>query len=127
MNEIRLKTVLLCDSTILDQNRKISLLGVFDQIYANKYPAAHPQFELFTLWEGKEGEYRQKVIIKDPDDVKLLETELLTFPIKNKGKAQVVNKFIGVPIPKKGQYKIEIYINDNLLYTHDFTVAPQSN
>lgn len=127
MNKIQLKTVLLCDSTILDQNRKISLLGIFDRIYADKYPAAHPLFELFTLWEGEDGEYQQKVVVKTPDDIKLLETDWLKFKIENKGKAQVVNKFINVVLPKEGEYKIEIYIDNDLAGTHHFIVSPQSN
>lgn len=46
---------------------KVSLMGLFENIYANVFPAVHPRFAIVNEWTGGKGEFTVKMRLLTPD------------------------------------------------------------
>jgi hypothetical protein len=67
------KFSLSCDDVIVHENKKISLIGVFEQITTTAFPLRFPKFALITRWSGGEGEFTLRIRLLDPQKKKALE------------------------------------------------------
>lgn len=54
----RLLYTILCDDVRQELGGKFSLMGLFESIYANAFPAVHPRFAIVNEWTGGNGEFR---------------------------------------------------------------------
>ncbi len=54
----RLTYTILCDDVRQELGGKFSLMGLFESIYANAFPAIHPRFAIVNEWTGGKGEFR---------------------------------------------------------------------
>ena len=63
MNKIkpRLSYTLLCDDVRQELGGKFSLMGLFESIYANSFPAVHPRFAIVNEWTGGKGDFKLKI------------------------------------------------------------------
>jgi hypothetical protein len=113
MEDLKIKTSLLADNVIIDQQGKASILGVFDTINSSTIPALHSVFNLILIIKGKAGNYQEKAKIKSPEGTTLLESEWAKFKLNDStnSRAQIINEFRNILLPAKGEYKIEIYID----------------
>ena len=47
---------LVCDHAIIDQHGKLSVLGIFDRIWVERFPAIHPRLHLVLRLKGRRTE-----------------------------------------------------------------------
>lgn len=57
----KLNYTILCDDVRQEMGGKFSLMGLFESIYANAFPAVHPRFAIVNEWAGGKGEFRLKI------------------------------------------------------------------
>lgn len=105
---------LTCDQVITDKNDKHTLVGLFSNINANKFPAVYPQMVVFCAWLNKHVDetYKLRVNIKTPEgnetakiegQIKFKKDKLITYGIFN---------FNGLVFEKDGDYKVGVYLDD---------------
>ncbi len=63
----RLSYTILCDDVRQEMGGKVSLMGLFENIYANVFPAVHPRFAIVNEWTGGRGEFTVKMRLLTPD------------------------------------------------------------
>lgn len=63
----RLLYTLLCDDVRQEIGGKFSLMGLFESIYANAFPAVHPRFAIVNEWIGGLGEFTVRIRLLSPD------------------------------------------------------------
>jgi hypothetical protein len=63
----RLNYTLLCDDVRQEMGGKFSLMGLFESIYANTFPALHHRFAIINEWTGGKGEFTVKIRLLAPD------------------------------------------------------------
>src|SRR5579871_2167411 len=66
---MNIQVAVLCDAAN-ETNGKLNLLGVFDAIYTQQLPAAHPQCSValrMTFGSDEEGEHKFRLSIMDED------------------------------------------------------------
>jgi len=63
----RLSYTILCDDVRQEMGGKFSLMGLFESIYANVFPAVHPRFAIVNEWIGGKGEFMSKMRLLTPD------------------------------------------------------------
>ncbi len=63
----RLNFTLLCDDVRQELGGKFSLMGLFENIYANVFPAVHPRFAIVNEWIGGKGEFTIKIRLLAPN------------------------------------------------------------
>jgi hypothetical protein len=107
----QLAYTLLCDDIRLEAGNKLSLMGVFQNIYFHTLPATLLKFALLNHWTGS-GEHTTEIKIISPDRTKLmLQTAPSTFSLDPGGFADNVTFFTNVVFAEEGPHLIQIYLN----------------
>jgi hypothetical protein len=78
----RLSYTLLCDDVRQELGGKFSLMGLFESIYANVFPAVHPRFAIVNELTGGKGEFNVKIKLLSPNKKEVLsesETKISLF------------------------------------------------
>jgi len=61
---------LLADAATVDASGKLNILGIFDRISANRFPARHPHVSLvlrFGASMTEAGDHEVTIVLRDPD------------------------------------------------------------
>ncbi len=58
---------IICDDVRQEVGGKVSLMGLFENIYAAKFPAIHPRLAVITEWSDGAGEFAIKTCLLSPD------------------------------------------------------------
>lgn len=116
---------LMCDGIHIDPGSgKHTILGVFSNINALRYPVTHPQmFWFLTITDCAAGEHRLKVSFGlGPTGVK----PIIERPFESPGPAQrlnLINEIRGLTFTQPGDYSIVVEIDDEHLLSTDLTVV----
>lgn len=106
---------LLCDDIRLEAGNKLSLMGIFQNVYFHSLPATILKFALLNHWVGT-GEHTTEIRIISPDRSKLLlQTTPSTFSLDPGGFADNVTFFTNVVFSEEGPHVIQIYLNQIML------------
>ena len=120
---------LLCDDIRLEAGNKLSVMGLFQNIYLHTLPATILKFALLDRWEG-DGEHTTEIKIISPDRTKIIaNTAPSPFSLSPGGFADNVTIFSNVVFTEEGSHVIQIYLNAIMvreLYLN-IVVPPQSN
>ena len=54
---------LVCDHAIIDQHGKLSVLGIFDRIWVERFPAIHPRLHLVLRLKGRRTEVGDHTVL----------------------------------------------------------------
>ena len=54
---------LVCDHAIIDQHGKLSVLGIFDRIWVERFPAIHPRLHLVLRLKGRRTEIGDHAVL----------------------------------------------------------------
>ena len=66
---MNVQLALVCDHAIIDQHGKLSVLGIFDRIWVERFPAIHPRLHLVLRLKGRRTEVGDHgVLIQLVDD-----------------------------------------------------------
>jgi hypothetical protein len=68
----RLSYTILCDDVRAELGGKYSLMGLFESIYANSFPALHHRFAIVNEWAGGKGTFSVKIRLLAPDRKQVL-------------------------------------------------------
>jgi hypothetical protein len=107
-----------CDYALIDQHGKLSVLGIFQHIWAARFPTVHPRLHLVVRLRGRRtevGEHRMVIRLLDTNDAEVLSGNgTVTF---NEPPAGVTELEAGavlafdVPFQQPGRYRFEIAID----------------
>lgn len=105
----------LCDDVRREDNGKWILIGLFEQIRAQRFPWQHPMLCVMNKWCNGEGNFWQQTRFVDADDHILLATEPIQFELDNMEMSYVtVQMFGGLVIPEPGRIWVEIMLDGEL-------------
>ena len=120
------KAFLVCDQVIHDaQTGKKSLIGVFHELRAERFPAVHPMLWIYANITEARGKYRIEIQLVDVDRNTVLgrgqppEIVISKPPETTEISAQLRN----VALPGPGTYEFHLLVNDELLATKAVRVS----
>ena len=127
---MNVQLALVCDHAIIDQHGKLSVLGIFDRIWVERFPAIHPRLHLVLRLKGRRTEIGDHtVLIQLVDDTR---REIL----RGEGNVQIGEPPAGivdieaaavlafdVPLEKAGVYTFEIAVDGEGVASVPITVA----
>ena len=114
---------LLCDDIRLEAGNKLSLMGLFQNVYFQTLPATMLKFAILNHWVGR-GEHTTEIKIISPDRNKLmLQTAPSSFSLDPGGFADNVTFFTNVVFAEEGPHIIQIYLNQIMLKEIYFNVV----
>lgn len=65
----------VCDHALIDQAGKLSVIGIFERIWVERFPAVHPRLHLVLRLKGRRteiGEHPVAIVLHDPDGREIL-------------------------------------------------------
>ena len=65
----------VCDHALIDQAGKLSVIGIFERIWVERFPAVHPRLHLVLRLKGRRteiGDHPVAIVLKGPDGREVL-------------------------------------------------------
>ncbi len=104
----RLLYTLLCDDVRQELGGKFSLMGLFESIYANVFPAVHPRFAIVNEWTGGRGDFLVRTRLLSPDQREVLsESESKLSLFSETQRHRDISVRFNTTFPTPGTYWIE--------------------
>lgn len=112
----------LADYALIDQQGKLSVLGIFQHVWVANFPAVHPRTHLVLRVRGRRteiGEHRIRIRFVDDQDQELMGGEgTVQFGEPPAGVTEVEAGAVlvfDVPLPRPGTYAFEIRLSESTL------------
>ena len=124
----------VADYALVDQAGKISVLGIFQHIWVQQFPAMHPRLHLVLRLKGKRtevGEHGVQIRLADESGIEILGGNgTVTFAEPPAGVTDIEAGAIlvfDVPFPHPGLFRFEITVDGEVLATVPITVSQLQN
>ena len=115
----------ICDVIIHDQlTNKRSLIGIFHNINAHKFPCLHPQLCVYIALSDGRGEYEGLLRLKHLGNDETIAEMAGKFVCPNPLAVVELNfELRPLPLPHSGKYAFQFYVGNALLAKRDFSVS----
>jgi hypothetical protein len=111
-----LNFTLLCDDVRQELGGKISLMGIFENIYAATFPATHPRLAIVNEWADGIGEFQATLRILSPDKRQALRENVTRLKFANAvNRQRDVSIHLNLEFREPGTYWIENYLDGVLV------------
>jgi hypothetical protein len=127
---MHLDFAVVADYALVDQAGKISVLGIFQHIWVQQFPAMHPRLHLVMRLKGKRtevGEHDVQIKLLDDQNTEILGGNgNVTFAEPPAGITDIEAAAIlvfDVPFPNPGPYRFEITVDGDLKAKVPITVT----
>lgn len=109
--------MLVCDRAIREEGtRKISLIGIFEQIRASTFPALHFELGIYVKLSDCEGQYRLRLdLFQLEDDTVLNSAEATINPNDRMSAVEIVFALHHLVFPKAGIYEFRLHANNRFV------------
>lgn len=121
---------MICDDVRLEVGSKISLMGIFQNVFLPAFPATLVKFAVVNHWEGN-GQYETQVKILNPDGTEMMAAAPSQFSVEQPGFADNITFFTNVTFNRAGTYTVQILLDrrpvaDRHLYVQLMPQPPSS-
>ena len=128
MKRSQLVYSIICDDVRLEMGNKLSLMGLFENIFFQTFPSVLLKFAIVNHWVGA-GQFETHVKILAPDRRELVVSAPSKFTIESNGYADNVTFFTNVSFDRPGAHIVQIYIDGDIaaertLYVHHVPAPP---
>lgn len=122
---IKLLFAHICENVFISEGSKsLNIIGIFENIGAQNFPAVHPKFAVVTAIQGDIGNYQQALIITSQQTGQEISRLVgQSNIISQNGKAIFMGNFIMLTFPLRGKYLINVLINNNKIGDMEFNVG----
>jgi hypothetical protein len=111
MNNMKLNFLHICENAFVDKKERLSVINIFEGISSEGFPAVSSRFSIVTNISGELKKYEQKIEIISPKGKKIMEVRK---GVETKGISNFIANLTNIVFPEAGEYKIKIYINEEL-------------
>ena len=122
MKSAQLVYSILCDDVRLEMGNKLSLMGIFENVFLPSFPAVILRFATVNHWIGA-GDYQTQVRVVSPDGREVAQSTQSTFRIEPEGYADTVTFFANVGLERAGRYSIQTFIDGKMVSQRPLFVA----
>ncbi len=120
-----LNALLLCDHTIREQGTgKVSLIGIFENISAARFPVVHRSLSVYAKLGDAEGEYaiRLELVRLEDSQVVAQATLRATFPDRMTP-GELIFGLENLGLERPGRYEFRLHANDRFVAGKSFVVV----
>ncbi len=105
----------LCDEVRREDNGKLMLIGLFEQIAVAQFPAQHPGCCIANKWCNGQGAWTQQTRFVDEDDRVLMQDQPVTFELPDlNAHFAIQTLYAGLMLNTPGRIFIEVLLNGQL-------------
>ena len=127
---MKIDLALACDYALIDQLGKLSMLGVFENLWIPSFPAVHPRVHLVVRIKGRRtelGDHSIAIQFLDDEDHEIITGDgVVTFNEPPAGVTQMESGTVLVfdlPLERPGNYRFEIIVDGEISATVPITVS----
>jgi hypothetical protein len=111
-----LNFTLLCDDVRQEMGGKISLMGIFENVYAPLFPAIHPRLATVNEWSDGIGEFDAILRIVAPDRKTILREAATRLKLVDaRYRHRDISIHLNIEFREPGTYWIESYLDGMLV------------
>lgn len=111
-----LNFTLLCDDVRQEMGGKISLMGIFENVYAPLFPAIHPRLATVNEWSDGIGEFDAILRIVAPDRKTILREAATKLKLVDaRYRHRDISIHLNIEFREPGTYWIESYLDGMLV------------
>ena len=93
-------------------DKKLNIIGIFDQLWTEGFPAVHPRFAVITGMTGDIGTYEQWIEIFKPTGELLIKSTVSKISLTFNGQVgHCISKFLNIAFPDEGVYRFTVKID----------------
>jgi hypothetical protein len=112
------------DQFIVDRGGKFSIIGIWENVFAQAFPALHPQLFIVAGWQGTPmASLTNEVRIWVPGGALLTTSGAATLQLGPTGKGISVQQFAPLQLIQPGIYRVEIMLNGALVHKMELTAG----
>ena len=123
MKSAQLVYSLLCEDVRLELGNKLSLMGIFENVFLPSFPAVMLRFATVNHWVGV-GDFETQVRITAPDGHEIAASAPSAFRIESQGYADNITFFGNVSLERAGTYQIRVYLDGKAVFEKPLFVRP---
>jgi hypothetical protein len=106
---LKLELLVICDYAAVSRDNKLTIAGIFDEVYVNSTPAQHPKLYVVGVVLGKaNSDYRVNLRIKDPKGKDVFPVQEMDIKLGPNGKTNLIAEIATMPLRTTGDYLVEI-------------------
>lgn len=106
--KIQTELIVVADYAMLSDDKKLSVMGIFDKILVRELPASHPRMSFVTVLKGESfKEVDLKIKVLSPSQTELFAADA-HIKFGENGKTNMVSNLEGFPFPEAGTYRFVI-------------------
>lgn len=123
-----LNAMLLCDHTIREHGTgKVSLIGVFENISAARFPVVHRALSVYAKLVDAEGEYSIRLELVRLDDSHVVAQGQLRAAFTDRmTPGELIFALENLGLDRPGRYEFRLYANERFVAAKSFTVVQAS-
>jgi hypothetical protein len=122
MRSAQLAYSILCDDVRLEIGNKLSLMGIFENVYLPSFPAMVLRFAVINHWIGA-GDYQTQVRVISPEGHEVTASAQSMFRIEPEGYADNVTFFANVAFERAGRYSIQSFLDGKVVFERPLFVG----
>ena len=123
-----LNAMLLCDLTIREHGSgKISLIGVFENISAARFPVVHRALSVYAKLTDAEGDYTIRLELVRLEDSHVVAQGTLKATFADRmSPGELIFNLENLGLERPGRYEFRLYAEDRFVAGKTFTVIQSS-
>ena len=107
---------IICDDVRQEAGGKISLMGLFENIYATNFPVLHSRLALMTEWSDGRGSFVVTTRLLTPDRKNVLRETTSKISLNDPHyKHRDISVHLNIELKTPGTYWIEHYLDNTLV------------
>ena len=128
MKSAQLVYSIICDDVRVEMGNKLSLMGLFENIFFQVFPSSLLKFAIVNHWVGN-GQFETHVKVLGPDRKEVVISAPSKFTVEVNGYADNVTFFTNVNFERSGLHIVQVYLDGTIaaerpLYVHHVPAPP---
>ena len=111
---MKLLYVLLADHAFLSIDKKLNIIGIFENINALRFPVTHPKFVVVGSIEPSKKEFKMSVVIASGEGRPIMDNvpeQNISLPAAADRNFNFIVEIINSTFPKAGDYEVQILVD----------------
>ena len=123
MDKTKLELLTICDYASISQDNKLSIIGIFEQIFVSDFPTQHPQLFIVGVLTGPANKALDLALsITTPGGEDAIPVQKINISIGPNGKSNLVATIGNLPINEPGFYKVGLTTGEGKLGEKEFGI-----
>ena len=116
---------IICDDVRMEERNKVSLMGLFENIYLDKINESHPKFAIVTGWKGAAGTFKIEINLVSPDGKHSDQLGTANFELPDRKRIFRGLTFVhNWRAPSFGTYEVQIVLDGKIVRILHINVIP---